>query len=118
MKLHSGKQPRETSIMCISLVMGGLLCNTRGLLSAVLAASAQLLSAVDKDFLSNETTVSTGAPRVKLCLQVSAAKLVITDALLPFYMLKRYCVLYLILRFILFKSPKSEGLFHKYLFVT
>ena len=34
-------------------------------MSAALAASLQLLSAVDKDFLSNETTVSTGAPRVK-----------------------------------------------------
>ena len=45
--------------------MGVLLCNTRGLVSAALAASPQLLSAVDKDFLSNETTVSTGARRVK-----------------------------------------------------
>ena len=33
-------------------------------MSADLAASLQLLSAVDKDFLSNETMVSTGAPRV------------------------------------------------------
>ena len=62
--LHSGKEPSKTSIMCISLVMDVLLCNTQGLMSAALAGSLQLLSAVNKDFLSNETTVSTGAPRV------------------------------------------------------